>query len=118
MLDDPKARAQAARKLVKESARAFEDGDPLSELNPLDVKFFRNGRVSVQIPIIDPRQARRCLLFLAEEIPALIAEMDRIESNRSKSLLAMSKLKAWNQAFARGLGLYKRTRLIRQVTPA
>jgi hypothetical protein len=112
MLDDPVARQKLARQWVKESDRPI-DGDPLSALNPLDVKFFRNGRVNVQIPIIDPVDARRCLLFLANEIPALLAEMDSISSNRTKSLLVMSKLKAWNQAFGRGLGHYTRTRLIK-----
>lgn len=94
-----------ARDLVKASGRPI-DGDPLSELNPLDVKFFRNSRVNVQIPIVDPVDTRRCLLFLAEEIPHLIAEMDRVEERRSKSILAHKKLQAWSQAFVRGLKGY------------
>ncbi len=105
MLDDPALVRQIARDIVKESGRAIA-GDPLSELNPLDVKFFRNGRVNVQIPIVDPVNTRRCLLFLADEIPHLIAEMDRVKDRRSKSLLAVSKLKAWSQAFGRGLKGY------------
>lgn len=105
MLDNPVARQQFAKEIVKDSGRII-DGDPLSELNPLDVKFFRNGRVNLQIPIVDPVNTRRCLLFLIDELPALIAEMDRVKEQRSKSLLAVSKLKAWSQAFGRGLKGY------------
>lgn len=93
------------RDLVKQTG-GVTDGDPLSELNPLDVKFFRHGRVNLQIPIADPVNTRRCLLFLSDEIPHLIAEMDRVRDRRSKAILAHQKLQAWSQAFVRGLKGY------------
>lgn len=105
MFDNPTERRRIARFIVKETNRPI-DGDPLSELNPLDVKFFRNARVNVQVPIVDPIDTRRCLLFLAEEIPGLIAEMDRLPDRRSKSILAHKKLQAWSQAFLRGSKRY------------
>lgn len=100
MLDDPETRRSVAKQIAADAMRG-EDGDPFGELNPLDVKFFRNARVNVQVPIINPVVTRWALLFLAEEIPGLVAEMDRLSDPRSKSLLAHRKLQAWSQAFGR-----------------
>lgn len=100
MLDDPATRKATARSIVADAMRG-EDGDPFGELNPLDAKFFRSARVNIQIPILDPVVARACLLFLADEIPGLIAEMDRVKEPRSKSLLIHGRLQRWSQAFAR-----------------
>ena len=101
-LDDQTARRAAARTIAKDAMRG-EDGDPLGELNPLDVKFFRSARVNLQIPILDPVVGRECLLFLQNEIISLIAQMDRLPNRRSKSLLLHGTLNAWNKAFARKL---------------
>ena len=100
MLDNPVSRREAARSIAKDAMRG-EDGDPLGELNPLDVKFFRSARVNLQIPIVDPVVGRQCLLFLHDEIISLIAQMDRLPNRRSKSLLLHGTLNAWNKAFAR-----------------
>lgn len=100
MLDDPIVRKKAARSIAADVRRG-EDGDPLGELNSLDVKFFRSARVALHIPVIDPVLTRVCLLFLADEVPALIARMDRLPDRRSKSLLVDSTIRRWNQAFAR-----------------
>jgi hypothetical protein len=100
MLDNPVARQRVAREIVGDAMRG-EDGDPFGELNSLDVKFFRSARVNLQIPVLDPVVARACLIFLAAEIPGLIAEMDRVREKRSKSLLIHGKLQAWSKAFAR-----------------
>lgn len=100
MLDDPATRKATARSIVSDAMRG-EDGDPFGELNALDVKFFRSARVNIQIPIIDPGVARACLIFLATEIPGLIAEMDRVKDQRSKSLLIHGRLNRWSQAFAK-----------------
>jgi hypothetical protein len=78
-----------------------EDGDPLGEMNPLDLKFFSSARVNLQIPIIDPVAGRECLLFLQNETPGLIAQMDRLPDRRAKSLLMQGMLRRWNRAFAR-----------------
>ena len=106
MLDNPATRKATARGIVADALRG-EDGDPLGELDPLDVKFFRSARVNVGIPIVDPVIARACLLFLADEIPGLIAEMDRVKEKRSKSLLIHGRLNRWSQAFARRVGKKK-----------
>jgi hypothetical protein len=100
MLDNAAARKEAARTIAADAMRG-EDGDPLEELDSLDVKFFRSARVNIQIPLLDPVDARRCLVFLACEIPALIAELDRVKDRRSKSLLIHGRLNRWSQAFAR-----------------
>lgn len=100
MLDDPAARQTAARAIAREAMRG-EDGDPMGDLNPLDVMFFRNPRINIQIPVTDPVDCRRCLVFLMDELPGLVAEMDRVKDRRSKSLLAQTKLKAWSRAFGR-----------------
>jgi hypothetical protein len=100
MLENPTARQKAVRTILGDAMRG-EDGDPFGELNPLDVKFFRSARVNVQIPILDPVVARACLIFLVDELPGLIAEMDRVKDRRSKSLLLHGRLQRWSQAFAR-----------------
>ena len=100
MLDNPIARKNVARQIVKEAMRG-DDGDPFGELNPLDVKFFRSARANVQIPILDPVVGRECLIFLIDELPGLVARMDRLPDRRSKSLLLDATLKRWNQAFGR-----------------
>ena len=102
MLDNAATRAAVAKEIARESARG-DGSDPLDELNPLDIKFFRNARVNVQIPILDPVDTRRCLLFLIDALPGLVAEMDRVKERRSKSLLAETKLRRWSQAFGRGV---------------
>lgn len=104
MLTDATERRKAARSIVAE-ARRGEDGDALGALDPLSVKMFRNARVNLQVPVVDPAVARWCLLFLAEECHHLIAEMDRLSDKRSQSLLVQSKLKRWNWAFARKAGM-------------
>ena len=106
MLDDPTARARAVRSIV-DDVRRGDDGDPLGELNPLDIKFFRSARVNIQIPIVDPIVSRACLIFLIDELPGLIAEMDRLKDRRSKSLLIHARLARWSQAFGRRVGLKK-----------
>jgi hypothetical protein len=100
MLDNPVARRQAAREIAEDAMRG-EDGDPFGELNPLDRKFFRNPSVRLLIPILDPVLARSCLQFLCDEIPALIAEVDRVKERRSKSLLLRVTLNRWSRAFQR-----------------
>jgi len=100
MLDNPIARRKAVSEILGDAMRGA-DGDPFGELNPHDLKFFSAARVNIQVPILDPVVTRECLRFLADEIPALIAEMDRVKERRSKSLLISGKLKVWNQAFAR-----------------
>lgn len=93
---------EVARRIVKDAMRGADDGDPiLTELNPLDEKFFRNARVNVQIPVIDPVQTRRALVWLINAIPGLIAEMDRARDRRTKSLIAVAKLRAWSHMFGR-----------------
>lgn len=92
--------SETAKRIVKDAMRG-EDGDPFAELNPLDVSFFSSARVNVQIPILDPVATRRALVFLMDEIPGLIAEMDRVKEKRSKSLLAAAKLRRWSHAFGR-----------------
>jgi hypothetical protein len=99
-LDNPVERRTIAKSIAQDAMRG-DDGDTLGELNPLDVKFFRNARVNVQIPVLDPVECRRALVFLRDELPGLVAEMDRVKDRRSKSLLAMTKLRAWSQAFGR-----------------
>lgn len=106
MLNDPTERAKAVRAIMADAMRGADE-DPFGELNPLDVKFFRAARVNIQVPIVDPVVARACLMFLAEEIPGLIAEMDRLRDRRSKSLLLHARLGRWSQAFARRVGMKK-----------
>jgi hypothetical protein len=100
MLATLEGRRAAAREIVEDAMRG-DDGDPFGALNALDAKFFRSARVNVQIPILDPAQTRRALVFLIEELPALIAEMDRTAKPRSKSLLAEQTLRRWSHAFSR-----------------
>ncbi len=100
MLDNPIQRAAVAKSIARDAMRG-DDADPLGELNPLDAMYFRSRRVNVQIPILDPVETRRVLLFLIDELPGLIAEMDRLPDRRSKSLLAHTKLQRWSQAFGR-----------------
>lgn len=100
MFDSPAARREAARSIAKDAMRG-EEGDPFGELNPLDAKFFRSARVNLQVPIIDPVVSRECLIFLQNEIPGLIARMDRLQDRRSKSLLVEATLRRWNHGFRR-----------------
>lgn len=102
MFDDPATRRTVAKQIAKEALRG-RDEDPLGELNNLDQMFFRSPRVNIQVPVIDPVECRRCLLFLADAIPGLIAEMDRVKEPRSKSLLAQSRLRAWSHSFTRAM---------------
>jgi hypothetical protein len=88
----------AGKRIAKEAMRG-EDGDMMGELNPLDAMFFRGARVNLQVPIVDPVVTRQCLMFLIDELPGLVARMDRLPDRRSKSLLAETVLKRWNWAF-------------------
>ena len=98
MLNDPVRRGKVAEKIVKDS-KWGEEGDPLGGLNPLDKMFFRHPRVGVYVPITDPVVTRQCLLFMADEMHALVARMDRLPDRRSKSLLVHATLQRWSQAF-------------------
>lgn len=100
MLDDPVLRRKVARQIRNDAMRG-EDGDPMGELNPLDVKFFRYARTALHIPVTDTVACRDCLMFLADELPALVARMDRLPDRRSKGMLVDATLKRWNQAFKR-----------------
>src|SRR6185503_1057104 len=99
MLDNPTARRNAVREILGDAMRGA-DGDPFGELNPHDLKFFSAARVNIQVPILDPVVTRECLRFLADEIPALIAEIHSVKQRRPKSTPNSRKLKLWNQPFA------------------
>lgn len=86
------------KRIAKEAMRG-EDGDMMGALNPLDLMFFRGARVNLQVPIVDPVVTRQCLIFLINELPGLVAAMDRLPDRRQRSLLAETTLKRWNWAF-------------------
>lgn len=79
--------------------------DQLLELDALTAKLVRSRRVNLQIPIIDPVQLDRVLLFLIEELPGLRSTLKAIPDRRARTLLAQSMLTKWNQAFARKAGV-------------
>jgi hypothetical protein len=100
VLHDRAYRQNAAREIVRDAMNGA-DGDPLGHLNPLEIKFHPFPRTGVFVPTADDVPCRRALLFLADEIPHLIAQMDRLPDQRSKLLLARTTLQKWNQAFHR-----------------
>lgn len=100
MLSDRALRRKAARDIVRDAMRG-DEADPLGHLNELDVKFHEYARTGVFIPTADSVPCRRAMLFLIEELPNLVAQMDRLPEERSKVLLARTTLQKWNQAFHR-----------------
>lgn len=79
--------------------------DQLLELDALTAKLVRGRRVNLQIPIIDPVQLDRAILFLIEELPGLRARLKAIPDRKAKTLLAQSELTKWSQAFSRLAGV-------------
>lgn len=100
MLSDRALMRKAARKIVREAMQG-EDGDATGHLNALDVMFFKHGGLHIFVPVADEVHCRRALLFMADQIPGLIASMDRLPDPRAKSLIAHSTLTRWSQSFKR-----------------
>lgn len=100
MLHDRERRQKAARDIVRDALRG-EDGDIMGHLNPLSVKKHPFARTGVFIPTTDSAICRRVLIFLINELPNLVENIDRIPKEDAKCLHARSTLQNWNNAFLR-----------------
>lgn len=96
MLREPETDPQ---RIVREAMEGEADE---AALDPFEALLApRNKRRNLQIPVVDPVVCRRVLLFLADEVPMLIKELDALKDRRSKTSHAAAKLLAWNKAFNR-----------------
>jgi len=102
---DPDAGKRIVAESLPQKRPREDDSDWLRELNALDAKFFRSKRVNLQIPIIDPVTLDRALKMLEEEIPALRADLRRVQDRRAKSLMAKAVLNRWNGIMGRWAGI-------------
>jgi hypothetical protein len=104
-LDDPHARAAAAKVILQQSMPPRRpkdyDGSLNDAANSLDGKFFGADKVRVELHVLPWRHGLEELEFIAKHINGLIAQVRREATDRSKSLLIRDTLKHWSQAFAR-----------------
>lgn len=91
------------QQIVRNAMRGA-DGDPLAELDDYENKFWGSARINLQIPR-EPIPCRQSLQLLMEELPMLVAEMDRLETRLSKMSLIDYRLRRWNRAFSKWAGV-------------
>ena len=108
MLDDPARRAEAAKSIVRKSLppRRPKDYDGRDDPDHDSIlgKLLPWGSVNINVPLTDPVVTREILLYIANAIPVLIAQMDRESTKQAKLMRIRSHLHHWSRHVFKGWG--------------
>lgn len=67
-------------------------------------KLLPWGSVNINVPLNDPVMTRKILLYIANAVPVLLAQMDRESTKQAKLLLVRATLHHWSKYVFKGWG--------------